>query len=56
MSHAHRPSPSAERGLDELKEILEHLDLLMYLETFMAAGFHTWDSLMNITEAELYDS
>jgi hypothetical protein len=43
-----------QRELDILEEILVYLDLLMYFETFISAGFGTWDKLMNITESELY--
>jgi hypothetical protein len=44
---------SNQQAIDELEDILRHLDLLMYFETFISAGFTSWDVLMEITEEEL---
>lgn len=43
-----------EQGRKRLEEVLESLELMLYLEVFIAAGFETWEKLMNITEAQLY--
>jgi len=37
-----------------LKSLLERLDLLRYHDAFVDEGFDTWETLMDITESDLY--
>lgn len=39
-------------GLDT---ILERLGLSQYLQAFLDEGFDTWDTLMDVTESDLYE-
>lgn len=42
--------------MTELSEHLKSLGLSQYLETFISEGFDTWETLLDITESDLYDS
>lgn len=35
--------------------MLERLGLSQYLQPFVDEGFDTWETLMDITESDLYD-
>lgn len=41
--------------MTELSERLESLGLSQSLETFISEGFDTWETLLDITESDLYD-
>jgi hypothetical protein len=36
-------------------ERLDSLGLSQYLETFLSEGFDTWETLLDITESDLYE-
>lgn len=38
----------------ELANRLDELDLAQYLERFLEQGFDTWDTILDITEPDLY--
>ena len=38
----------------ELAETFDELDLAQYLGSFLEQGFDTWDSILDITEPDLY--
>lgn len=40
--------------MTELGLILSRLDLRQYLDKFVSEGFDTWETLSDITEADLY--
>ncbi len=40
--------------MTELGLILSRLDLQQYLDKFVSEGFDTWETLSDITEADLY--
>jgi hypothetical protein len=39
--------------MEGLERVLRELSMLIYFETFIAGGFTTWESLMEITESEM---
>jgi hypothetical protein len=40
--------------MTELAEKLDELDLAQYLDRFHEQGFDTWDTILDITEPDLY--
>jgi hypothetical protein len=40
--------------MTDLSERMERLGLSQYLETFVSEGFDTWDTILDITESDLY--
>jgi hypothetical protein len=38
----------------ELAEKFDELDLAQYLDRFLEQGFDTWDTILDITETDLY--
>jgi SAM domain (Sterile alpha motif) len=40
--------------MNELAYIFERLELSQYLENFIEEGFDTWDTVLYITESDLY--
>jgi hypothetical protein len=40
--------------MSELEERLERLGLSQYLEAFVSEGFETWETVLDITESDLY--
>lgn len=38
----------------ELRNVLEGLGLIQYLGAFQAQGFDSWETVLDITEADLY--
>lgn len=40
--------------MTELAEKLDELDLAQYLDRFLKQGFDTWDTILDITEPDLY--
>jgi hypothetical protein len=40
--------------MTDLSERLELLGLSRYLNSFVSEGFDTWDTLLDITETDLY--
>jgi hypothetical protein len=40
-------------SMASLHEKLQHLGLSQYLEGFVAEGFDTWETLLDITESDL---
>lgn len=41
--------------MTDLNDMLERLGLSQYLQAFLNEGFDTWDTLMDITESDLYE-
>lgn len=41
--------------MTELSARLEALGLSQYLETFISEGFDTWETLLDVTESDLYE-
>lgn len=39
-----------------LDEVLEELNLSQYYDAFVDQGFDTWDTILDITESDLYVS
>jgi hypothetical protein len=40
--------------MTELAKGLDELDLAQYLDSFLEQGLDTWDSILNLTEPDLY--
>ena len=40
--------------MTELEPILNHLGLISYLQNFIDEGFDTWETVLYITESDLY--
>ena len=40
--------------MTELANRLDELDLAQYLDRFLEQGFDTWDTILDITEPDLY--
>jgi hypothetical protein len=40
--------------MDDLEERLGRLGLFQYFEVFVAEGFDTWETVLGITESDLY--
>jgi len=40
--------------MQELAEILSGLGMSQYLGSFMEEGFDSWDTILDITESDLY--
>ena len=40
--------------MTELAETFDELDLAQYLDSFLEQGFDTWDTILDITESDLY--
>lgn len=40
--------------MSDLSERLDRLGLSTYLDAFVAEGFDTWDTVLDITESDLY--
>ena len=40
--------------MTELAETFDELDLAQYLDRFLEQGFDTWDTILDITELNLY--
>jgi hypothetical protein len=40
-------------SMESLTDVLRSLSISQYFDDFIAAGFFTWDDLLDITEAEL---
>lgn len=40
--------------MSDLEAMLERLGLGQYAESFIAEGFDTWDTVIDITESDLY--
>jgi hypothetical protein len=40
--------------MDDLRERLERLGLSQYLEALVSEGFDTWETVLGITESDLY--
>ena len=41
--------------MTSLEPILVRLGLVEYISKFVAEGFDTWETLLDITETDLYD-
>ena len=41
--------------MTELEPIFIHLGLSSYLQNFIDEGFDTWETVLYITESDLYD-
>ena len=41
--------------MTELVEIFDDIGLTQYLHSFLEQGFDTWDTIVCITEPDLYD-
>lgn len=39
---------------EQLEEVLEDLGLAQYHESFVDQGFDTWETILDITESDLY--
>jgi hypothetical protein len=39
--------------MTDLREELERLEMLQYLEALVAEGFDTWETILDITESDL---
>lgn len=48
------PVDSLVAYMTELGLVLYRLDLQQYLDKFVSEGFDTWETLSDITEADLY--
>lgn len=40
--------------MTELGPVLSRLGLIQYLESFIDEGFDTWETILDITESDLY--
>lgn len=40
--------------MTELAKTFDDLDLAQYLDSFLEQGFDTWDTILDITESDLY--
>lgn len=40
--------------MTELADIFDELGLTQYLDSFLEQGFDTWDTILDITEPDLY--
>lgn len=40
--------------MTELAEIFDDIGLSQYLHSFLEHGFDTWDTILDITESDLY--
>ena len=40
--------------MTELVEIFDELGLTQYLDSFLDQGFDTWETILDITEPDLY--
>ena len=40
--------------MTELAKTFDELDLAQYLDSFLEQGFDTWDTILDITEPDLY--
>jgi hypothetical protein len=40
--------------MTELADIFDELGLTQYLDSFLDQGFDTWDTILDITEPDLY--
>ena len=42
--------------MTELEPIFARLGIVHYLEAFIQEGFDTWETVLDITESDLYES
>ncbi|PVH97242.1 hypothetical protein DM02DRAFT_685570 [Periconia macrospinosa] len=47
------PSPSTDKSMPALEEVLERLNLSPYRDALVANGFHSWETVLDITEEDL---
>lgn len=55
----HHSLPPEERGKSrsmsqQLEDVLEELAISQYLDAFIDQGFDTWETILDITESDLY--